>query len=102
MLWADAICIDQNNIPERNQQVRIMRKIFSQADRVLSWLGPAADSSDLAFDFCNALEKGLADEILHMQTNEQSTKESSDSWTSPSVEEATMIQLPIIVVIHLT
>ena len=53
--WADAICINQQDILERNQQVRIMYKIFSQAEQVLSWLGPAAASSDFLFDFCNAL-----------------------------------------------
>ena len=33
MLWVDAVCIDQTNIPERNYQVSIMMHIFSQALR---------------------------------------------------------------------
>ncbi|KAH8807778.1 heterokaryon incompatibility protein-domain-containing protein [Xylogone sp. PMI_703] len=40
ILWADAICINQQDIPERNAQVRLMRQIFQRASRVLAWLGP--------------------------------------------------------------
>lgn len=39
MLWADAICINQNDIDERNQQVALMRHIYQQCERVLVWLG---------------------------------------------------------------
>lgn len=39
-LWVDAVCIDQSNVEERNHQVKNMAGIFSQASRVLAWLGP--------------------------------------------------------------
>lgn len=39
VLWADAICINQANILERNHQVKAMRHIYSRAERVLVWLG---------------------------------------------------------------
>lgn len=35
ILWIDAICIDQQNLTERAQQVSIMGDIYSQADFVL-------------------------------------------------------------------
>ncbi|KAI0186799.1 aldehyde dehydrogenase family-domain-containing protein [Xylaria flabelliformis] len=38
-LWVDAICINQNNIEEKNHQVPFMGKIYSNASLVLSWLG---------------------------------------------------------------
>ncbi|KAF2730694.1 HET-domain-containing protein, partial [Polyplosphaeria fusca] len=38
ILWADAICINQEDIIERNQQVRLMGKIYSMARRVVVWL----------------------------------------------------------------
>lgn len=38
-VWADAICINQRDVEERNHQVRLMRKIFMTAERVLVWLG---------------------------------------------------------------
>jgi hypothetical protein len=37
--WIDAICIDQKNNIERNHQVQQMGVIYSQADRVIIWLG---------------------------------------------------------------
>jgi len=38
LLWIDAICINQNNVSERNQQVAIMASIYSKAKNVLVWL----------------------------------------------------------------
>jgi hypothetical protein len=45
ILWVDAICIDQTNVLERNQQVQLMRRIYNQANRVLIWLGVEANGS---------------------------------------------------------
>ncbi len=50
-LWVDALCIDQNNLPEKGLQVRLMRDVFRSAKQVVVWLGdPSADSS-LAMEF---------------------------------------------------
>ncbi|PMD21171.1 HET-domain-containing protein, partial [Hyaloscypha hepaticicola] len=38
-LWIDAVCINQNNISERNEQVQMMRRIYERAQRVVIWLG---------------------------------------------------------------
>ncbi|KAI1647730.1 HET-domain-containing protein [Daldinia loculata] len=45
-LWADAICINQNDSNERGSQVGRMKDIYSKADRVLIWLGEEKDESD--------------------------------------------------------
>lgn len=47
-LWADAICINQNDREERSRQVNRMGSIFSLAERVVVWLGPSSSSSLLA------------------------------------------------------
>ncbi|KAI2631810.1 HET-domain-containing protein [Hypoxylon sp. NC1633] len=39
-LWVDAVCINQNDIPEKNHQVAMMGSIYHEASSVLSWLGP--------------------------------------------------------------
>jgi hypothetical protein len=39
ILWADAICINQKDVEERGSQVALMARIFSEASRVLVWLG---------------------------------------------------------------
>ncbi|KAK0929066.1 hypothetical protein LTS16_001935 [Friedmanniomyces endolithicus] len=44
-LWADAICINQRDIMERNQQVAIMLDIYSAATSVFAWLGPETQST---------------------------------------------------------
>ncbi|KAI1193334.1 heterokaryon incompatibility protein-domain-containing protein [Nemania serpens] len=38
-LWADAVCINQENLPERTSQIELMGRIFAGARRVLAWLG---------------------------------------------------------------
>ncbi|KAJ4299110.1 hypothetical protein N0V90_004354 [Kalmusia sp. IMI 367209] len=41
IVWADAICINQNDVEERNNQVSLMGSIYPSATRVIVWLGPA-------------------------------------------------------------
>jgi hypothetical protein len=47
-LWADAICIDQSNNEEKNQQVRRMGTIYTNARQVVVWLGN--DEDEIASD----------------------------------------------------
>jgi len=49
-LWADAICINQNDNKERNQQVRQMLDIYKGARSVVVWLGDATENSSLAIE----------------------------------------------------
>ncbi|KAF5253710.1 hypothetical protein FANTH_1402 [Fusarium anthophilum] len=41
--WADAICINQDDVKERGQQVALMGQIFSGAWQVVVWLGVESD-----------------------------------------------------------
>jgi hypothetical protein len=50
ILWIDAICINQADDKEKENQIQFMAEIYGQADRVLVWLGEAADGSDRAFE----------------------------------------------------
>ncbi|CZR67070.1 uncharacterized protein PAC_16969 [Phialocephala subalpina] len=45
LIWVDAICINQQDVHERNSQVRLMRDIYRSTAKVVSWLGPEADGS---------------------------------------------------------
>lgn len=49
--WIDAICIDQTNPPEQNQQVAQMGEIYSQAECVYLWPGKLEGLRDFA-TFC--------------------------------------------------
>ncbi|KAL1653251.1 cell separation during budding [Didymella pomorum] len=63
-VWADALCINQDDLSERAHQVTLMGRIYSQAERVVVWLG--SDDENIAhtaavalkriFDACVALE----------------------------------------------
>ncbi|KAM0711899.1 hypothetical protein Q7P35_001269 [Cladosporium inversicolor] len=46
-LWIDAICIDQQNLAERSQQVAFMCEIYQRAHRVIIWLGDLPDDLSL-------------------------------------------------------
>ncbi|KXX82848.1 Heterokaryon incompatibility protein 6, OR allele [Madurella mycetomatis] len=89
-LWADGLCINQEDILERNQQVRLMGEIYTLAERTVAYIGEplhddtaegaAADMDEvpLALMQClsRILEKGAPDrpdqrsnedwEMLHM------------------------------------
>lgn len=58
-IWIDAICINQNDIIERNVQVQNMREIYSKADNVLIWVGEhfsSGPASQNLLDFILELE----------------------------------------------
>ena len=50
-LWVDSLCIDQQNMEERSNEVRRMGIIYATAWRVFAWLGPSHTDSDHAVDF---------------------------------------------------
>lgn len=44
VIWADAICINQSDVEEKNHQVPLMRRIYEECSGALIWLGN--DTSD--------------------------------------------------------
>lgn len=44
-VWADAICINQQDLAERSTQVQLMRQIYHNARDVLIWLGSSSEAS---------------------------------------------------------
>ncbi|KAF2136442.1 uncharacterized protein K452DRAFT_207187, partial [Aplosporella prunicola CBS 121167] len=46
LLWVDSICINQNDIAERNCQVPQMSTIYQCAQEVAVWLGESDECSD--------------------------------------------------------
>jgi hypothetical protein len=41
--WIDAVCINQQDIPERTSQVRAMSETYGNATMVAAWIGPCDD-----------------------------------------------------------
>ncbi|KAI1406765.1 HET-domain-containing protein [Hypoxylon sp. FL1857] len=46
-VWVDALCINQQDIPERNQQVPLMRDIYYGASRTIIYLGSPNPEAEL-------------------------------------------------------
>ncbi|KAI8630299.1 heterokaryon incompatibility protein-domain-containing protein [Xylariaceae sp. FL1651] len=56
-LWVDAICINQEDIDERNAQVKRMKDIYALASRVLVMLGPDVQSGGEVFRLMREYDK---------------------------------------------
>jgi hypothetical protein len=50
-IWADALCINQQDFDERAQQVRLMGEIYAKAHRILLWLGLENEETSEAVNF---------------------------------------------------
>ncbi|KAI1069164.1 hypothetical protein LB507_006120 [Fusarium sp. FIESC RH6] len=59
VLWVDAVCINQSDIEERNQQVAMMREIYSRCQRDIAWIDPMIGRS---FDSSQVAHSKLRDE----------------------------------------
>jgi hypothetical protein len=60
-IWADQICIDQENLQERSHQVQFMNRLYRRAGHVLVWLGLDTEgNAHSAFKFIITL-----DQIFH-------------------------------------
>ncbi|KAI4932681.1 hypothetical protein J4E85_003079 [Alternaria conjuncta] len=53
----DKLCVNQDDVQERNTQVGLMARIYSQASLVISWLGPADEDSEQAIPIMRRLNK---------------------------------------------
>jgi hypothetical protein len=63
MLWIDAICINQEDLPERARQVRIMDAVYRRASNVVVYLGEHVAESRALFR-----ELEATDELLRLQS----------------------------------
>jgi hypothetical protein len=52
-IWVDALCINQNNIEERNKQVKRMKHIYADAENVYVWTGPELTGGEHVERFIN-------------------------------------------------
>jgi len=106
-LFADQICINQDNEKEKIAQVRLMGEIYSQCVGVIVWLGPGSTGSNTFFDFADTLcrrEDGVVCETSDLDPDQRAQvhtavvercrvaaslmrqTEDSDSWAEPDSE----------------
>ena len=55
-LWVAAVCINQEDVIEKNHQVHMMRNVYRNARKVLIWLGEERDDTTQAWTFFDVLE----------------------------------------------
>lgn len=55
LVWADAICINQKDDQEKTHQVRMMRDIYKEAQRVIIWLGNEQAGDGRGFELAQSL-----------------------------------------------
>lgn len=56
VLWFDAICINQQDLVERSQQVTLLRDTFQRANSVIVWLGEDTGDAKKAFKILRAID----------------------------------------------
>lgn len=77
-VWADALCINQNNVKERTAQVARMHDVYTQATKVHIWLGDGdSEENSKAFAF---LRKILDLQQLEKLVQRLETKGDDDTW----------------------
>lgn len=74
-LWIDAVCIDQDNVLERNHQVEMMSDIYGTAEQVCVWLGDGDKASQIALTF-------IKKEVLQLQNFDElcESEQASSKW----------------------
>ncbi|KUJ13698.1 HET-domain-containing protein [Mollisia scopiformis] len=59
LIWVDAICINQQDVEERNEQVLRMSDLYKHADQVVVWLGTSSSNSAKAFEILEHVGKQI-------------------------------------------
>lgn len=62
IFWADAICINQDDLEERASQVKLMTSIFSTAQHVVAWLGNDNGDAQEVARFIHDIAKSIKDQ----------------------------------------
>ena len=69
-IWVDRVCIDQSNVVERAEQVRMMGRIYSQARLVIVWLGEEDIHTVPAFALIEKISKlATVSAVTRLHTN---------------------------------
>jgi hypothetical protein len=57
VLWVDALCINQSSALEINHQVAQMSSVYTQASKVIAWLGEGSNDNNAAVDAIEEITK---------------------------------------------
>ncbi|KAJ4261591.1 hypothetical protein NW762_007022 [Fusarium torreyae] len=94
-LWADQICINQDDITERSRQVSLMNAIYKGAQHVLVWLGP--DNSGVAHEamtMIHYLHGVFTNDEMHDEFRQAHSEELLSQDRTPWEPFSNMTKLP--------
>jgi hypothetical protein len=81
-IWIDAMCIDQKNMEEGNEQVKLMDQIYRRAEKSIIWIGAEDSTVGRVVDVIGAI--GRAPSLLN---NPKRFASSKPLWTRDHSEE---------------
>ena len=91
-IWADAICINQADTEERNQQVQQMGTVYSVARSTIIYLGQASQETDSLFAFlrsvCTGSQAPLSLRHEHFKGNHTSPEALAETIQTEILERA--------------
>ena len=76
-IWIDAICINQEDVTERNHQVEQMGKIYVNSSRLIVWLGVPANWHEKDND---TGQEGLKSLLSKREQRQLLVEDREDSW----------------------
>ena len=79
-LWVDALCINPEDIEEKNSQMSLLAPIMRQAQNVCNWLGKGDDESHRTFSSYNDFisESGTLDDLTQSMVARRLAKKFAD------------------------
>ena len=85
-VWIDSLCINQDDIGEKNAQVQLMGSIFARAHYVCACIGPEADESALVMETLATLKPELE---AHLGSILSMAPEDAELWLFSRIDEHT-------------
>jgi hypothetical protein len=91
IIWADAICINQEDAAEWVSQVASMRSIYRSASQTVVWLGPETKKTRRAFD----LMQGRYEEAVYKKFRPCAVNDESraDPARKRCLDDTTMVHV---------
>ncbi|KAF4450721.1 hypothetical protein F53441_6164 [Fusarium austroafricanum] len=94
-LWADQVCINQDDIAERSQQVSLMNAIYKGAQHVLVWLGHDPEGqAQQAMDMIHYLNGVFNNQEMHNEFRRVHSEELLSQDRTPWVPLSNLTRLP--------